>query len=299
MIVSDLDGSLLNSRGEISGRTVEALRKYHALGGLFTYATGRSDESAKPFAERAGVSVAGIAFNGGKVVSHLGGKVIYETFMDEERSKKAYVALRAINKNVIVYLDKSRYVAEYTPVVDKYLERVRQGVKIIRDIDQVIGGGGSAGSGGGSGSGGGRGSDAVNGGDAGGGAGGRDKIKKLLVIDPLQEEDLILDTVRPIFGELLNCVKSDPQYYELLPPGTTKGRALEALASHLGIGLNETIAIGDHLNDVSMIEAAGLGVAVANAEQAARDAAGYITASNDDDGVALLIEKLIQGELMV
>ena len=264
LIVSDLDGTLLNSKGQMSNRTIEAIKQYHEAGGFFTYATGRSEVSARIFAEQSGIKIPGIAFNGGKVVSHLDGVVVHETFLDAEIAKKAYTALRKLGKNVIVYLDKSRHVAEYTAVIDKYLERVRQGVKIIRDIEQVIGDGST--------------------------------LKKLLVIDPDQEDELIINTVKPIFRDKLNCIKSDPQYYEFMPPGTSKGSALEALTKHIGIGLDEAIAIGDHLNDISMFEAAGFGVAVANAEREVLDAARYITASNNDDGVALVIEKLLCGE---
>ena len=265
LIVADLDGTLLNSSVELSDRTVDAINRYQNAGGLFTYATGRSEESAKEFADKAGIKIPGISFNGGKVVSLIDGNVIYETFLDAEASKKAYTALRALNKNVIVYLEKSRHVAEYTAVIDRYLERIRRGVHIVRDIDAVIGDGRS--------------------------------LKKLLVIDPKQEGELILDTIRPFFGKNFNSVKSDPQFYEILPPGTTKGAALAVLANYLGVSLADTIAVGDHLNDVPMIQAAGLGVAVANAVDEALEAAGYVTASNNDDGVAQLIDKVLAGEL--
>ena len=291
LIVSDLDATLLNSSGLISDRTIEAIRRYQALGGLFTYATGRSEVSSRIFAEQAGIKIPGIAYNGAKVVSHLDGIVIYETFLDGECTKKAYIALRKLNKDVIIYLENSRHVAEFTDVIGKYMERVRQGVKIIKDIDKVIGGSGNATPGP-------SGHPLRNEGGSIRSEGGYARVKKLLVIDPQQEEELIINATKPIFGDDLNCIKSDPQYYEFLAPGTSKGQALKALAGHLGIGLNETVAIGDHLNDISMIEAAGLGAAVANAEKDVLDAADYITESNDNDGVALLIEKLINGDLL-
>ena len=265
LIVSDLDGTLLNNKAQLTERTIEAIKQYHKAGGLFTYATGRTVESSQVFVERLGIKIPGIAFNGAKVVSYIDNRVIYETFLDGECAKKAYTAFRAHDKDVVVYFDDSRYVAEYTSVIDKYLERVRHSVIIVRNIEQVIGRG--------------------------------ESLKKILVIDPKQEEELILGIVKPIFGENINYIKSDSQYYEFLAPGTSKGYALEALAKYLGISLDDTIAIGDHMNDISMINTAGLGVAVANAEQETIDAADYITTSNDNDGVALTIEKLLRGEL--
>jgi Cof subfamily protein (haloacid dehalogenase superfamily) len=264
LIVSDLDGTLLNDNAELTARTIEAIRQYHALGGRFTYATGRSDESAKAFADMADMTTPGISFNGAKIIDYADGDVIYETFLGAEEAKAAYAAVRKLNKDAVVYMDDARYVAEYTPVIDKYLERVRHRIQIARDINALIGDGRT--------------------------------LKKLLVIDPNQEEGAILGAVRPIFGDKMNYVKSDPRYFEFLPPGTSKGAALIVLAAHLGVSPAEVVAIGDHLNDVSMIKAAGLGVAVANAEREALDAADYITSSNDEEGVAEFLEKLNRGE---
>lgn len=259
LIVSDLDGTLLNNKTEISERTLSAIGRYRAAGGLFSFATGRSEESARPFVEKAGIIEPVISFNGGKIYDYTDGGVLFETFLDAGASKNAYKALRALGKDVVVYLDKRRYIGEYTAVIDKYLEKLRHGVYFINNIDQVF-------------------SDGI-------------PLKKLLVIDPEQEGDLIVSSISPFFTCGFNCVKSDPQFYEILPPGTSKGEALALLAAHFGVGLGETIAIGDHLNDVSMIKTAGLGVAVANAERETLEAANYITGSNDDDGVAQVIEK--------
>ena len=71
----------------------------------------------------------------------------------------------------------------------------------------------------------------------------------------------------------------------------TKGEALGFLCRHLGIGIEETMSFGDGSNDLSMIQAAGIGVAMANAEESLKAAADYVTVSNDEDGVAKAIEK--------
>lgn len=82
---------------------------------------------------------------------------------------------------------------------------------------------------------------------------------------------------------------------EINAESATKGRALMWLADYLGIDREATMAFGDGENDVSMIQAAGLGVAMENGIEAARQAAGYITASNDADGVAAAVERFILG----
>lgn len=80
---------------------------------------------------------------------------------------------------------------------------------------------------------------------------------------------------------------------ELNIASANKGNALRRFAEHLGLGLENCLAFGDGLNDLSMIEAAGLGVAMANAVDAVKAAAKRVTLSNDDDGVAAVIETLL------
>ena len=92
----------------------------------------------------------------------------------------------------------------------------------------------------------------------------------------------------------LDVVYSSNRYLEFNAPGINKGAGLLALAEHLGIAADETMAIGDSSNDVPMIRAAGLGVAVANASDEARGAAGYVCgADNNAGGVAEAIERFV------
>lgn len=90
---------------------------------------------------------------------------------------------------------------------------------------------------------------------------------------------------------------SVPDNVEINAADGNKGAALTALARHLGIAPEEIMAFGDGNNDVTMLRAAGLGVAMGNAVEEAMAAADYITATNDEDGVAQAIEKLLAGEL--
>lgn len=82
-------------------------------------------------------------------------------------------------------------------------------------------------------------------------------------------------------------------YYEFMAPGIDKGRALAGALPMLGIDASEVVAFGDGQNDVSMIEWAGVGVAMANAVDEAKAASNMVTASNNDDGIALALEKIL------
>lgn len=92
----------------------------------------------------------------------------------------------------------------------------------------------------------------------------------------------------------LTLTFSCPQMLEVNAAGAHKGRALELLAHHLGFGLEEVAAFGDGLNDLTMVRDAGIGVAMANAEEEVRAVAKVVTLSNDDDGVAAVIEDMLE-----
>lgn len=94
----------------------------------------------------------------------------------------------------------------------------------------------------------------------------------------------------------LELSSSLPKNLEVNAPGVTKGKGLAALAAHLGLAQGQLMACGDSGNDLAMLKTAGLGVAMGNAEEAIKAAAGYITASNDEDGVALAVEKFVLGK---
>ena len=91
----------------------------------------------------------------------------------------------------------------------------------------------------------------------------------------------------------MNIVKSAPYYFEVLNKEASKGAAVANLAQHLGIDQDEIMAIGDNENDLSMIEYAGLGVAMGNAVSLVKEAANVITSSNDEHGVAAAIKKYV------
>ena len=93
--------------------------------------------------------------------------------------------------------------------------------------------------------------------------------------------------------EKYTVVRSTPFFLEFLNKEVNKGVGVELLAKHLGIKREEVMTFGDAGNDLHMIEYAGLGVAMANAFDEVKEAANYITDTNENDGVAKAIEKFI------
>lgn len=106
--------------------------------------------------------------------------------------------------------------------------------------------------------------------------------------------DAVADCVKRLGAiDGLHVVHPAPTALEITAEGVDKGEALLHLAAHLGIDQAETMAIGDSGNDVAMLRAAGISVAMGNAEEAIKSLSGYVTASNDEHGVALALERFV------
>ncbi|MDR1439225.1 MAG: Cof-type HAD-IIB family hydrolase [Clostridiales bacterium] len=268
LVVTDLDGTLLDGDAKITETAKEQIRNFQEAGGVFTIATGRNEESTRDFAGQIGVSAPVIAYNGAKVVDLASGAVLYEAALDPEMAAQSYIALRKLKKNAIVFQNNLPHVGEVNEVILKYLQRARSEIKVIENAEDVRG--------------------IID-----------RTTKKILVIDPLREFDLILGAIRPIFKDRLSYVFSDLEFFEIMPHGASKGNGLKAVARHLGIPIAETVAVGDYNNDVSMIEAAGVGVAVRNADRDALAAARYVTDANCEDGVPNLLRRIVAGERLV
>lgn len=117
--------------------------------------------------------------------------------------------------------------------------------------------------------------------------------KMMIIEENINKADRIQTKLDANFGEELNIVRSKPSLIEIIKKGVSKGATLAKFAKRLGVDADEVIAIGDSYNDVEMLEYAGLGVAMANAYDEIKRRADYVTASNNNNGVAKVIEEFI------
>ena len=115
----------------------------------------------------------------------------------------------------------------------------------------------------------------------------------MMMIDEPEVLDPAIAKLPLHFTEKYTTVKSTPFYYEIMNKNASKGNALAKLADHLGLNKDEVMAIGDNENDLTMLEYAGIGVAMKNAIPIVKEVADVETASNDEDGVALVVEQYV------
>ena len=119
------------------------------------------------------------------------------------------------------------------------------------------------------------------------------QVPKFLMLDDGDYLAMVEPKVKAVLGKNFSVYRSEPYFLEILPKGVDKAQSLARLLESLNLKKEEMIACGDGYNDLSMIEFAGLGVAMENAVLPVRNAADYITLSNNEDGIAHVVEKFM------
>ena len=110
---------------------------------------------------------------------------------------------------------------------------------------------------------------------------------------PPEKAAILVEELQEKFKDVLSIYRSEPFFIEIMPKNVDKAASLDIMLTSLGITKDDVICCGDGFNDKSMIEYAGVGVAMENAQPAVKEVADYITKSNDEDGIVHVIDKFI------
>ena len=262
LIAVDIDDTLLNREKQITPRTKEALLDAQKNGVKVVVASGRLPFGVRPFAEALNVFEYGgyyLGFNGGAVLNSKD-ELIASTYLDSKYIEPVYDVLRPTNITTMVHKGSTCYcdrkVNAYTHVESDVI-----GIPLnpVDDIARFVDW----------------------------------KLNKFLLAG---EPDELISTEKVLkekFGSELDIYLSAPWFLEVMPKGINKGLGVEKVCKDMGISMSEVIAFGDHFNDMPMIEMAGMGVAMGNAEEALREKADYVTADCDNDGIAEALGKLL------
>jgi Cof subfamily protein (haloacid dehalogenase superfamily) len=263
LLALDLDDTLLRSDLSISYRTRNAIKKAENSGVTVVLASGRIQAAMEQYTRLLGLhkQPGYLICNNGTVIqeSHTG-KVVFETRIPGETALKAYDLADAEGFAVQIYEDDIMYVSrtnEFTSY-DQKLTGLRQ--VVVENFRAMVNAG---------------------------------CYKLLIPGDPMLLSPLE-SIIRTYLGNDITLFTSKPYFLEILPPKTDKGTALAKVAAQMGIPREEVLAIGDSMNDEAMIRWAGMGVAMVNGDERIKNIASLVTEkTNDDDGVAEVIEKYI------
>ncbi len=266
MIVLDLDGTLTNNKKEITPRTKEALMKAQAKGVKIVLASGRPTYGIMPLAEELELKKNGgfiLAFNGGKIIDCSDCRTIFEQKLDETLVPLLYHAAKEAGMQILTYQGEG---IAATDKNDKYVqEEARINKMPVEEYDDFL-------------------QQLVY------------PVNKCLIVgDPAPLHQLEIKLKKELEGRM-DVYRSADYFLECVPLGIDKARSLDRLIATLGITKEEVIACGDGYNDLSMINFSGLGVAMSNAADDIKAQADYVTLSNEEDGIAHVVDKFILSE---
>ncbi|MDQ0645878.1 Cof subfamily protein (haloacid dehalogenase superfamily) [Microbacterium natoriense] len=264
LIATDLDGTLLDSTGTVTSRTRRALDAARARGIHVVPVTARQPIGLRAIAAEAGFDGWALCGNGAYATNLVDGRMLFAEELPPETIRTLAQALRASIPGLLfasVREGGETFVAEdgYAEIAD-YSDHKRHpqtmgGVP----LDQVLAA----------------------------------PTLKLVIRHPELSPGVLFEALRDLGLVGFEATLSGAPFVEVMAEGVTKATGLARLCEHLDVSQSDVVAFGDALNDVEMLRWAGHGVAMAEAEDVVRDAADEVAASNDDDGVARVIERML------
>jgi Cof subfamily protein (haloacid dehalogenase superfamily) len=273
LLASDIDGTLLNPRFQISPGDLSALRQAHDSGIEIVLVTGRRHTFALPIAQQLGFDLWLISSNGG-VTRSLAGETFHRDPMPRETCRELCAAMQEFRGNTVLTFDKETKGAIVLEHLDDLNASIRRWLeKNMAYIEFVV------------------------------------PIENALVNDPVQamfcgSMTRMSEALRTLeacgMGNRITVLRTeypnrDLSMIDVLNAGCSKGHALERWAAHRGFRREQVMAIGDNHNDVEMLEFAGHPVIMGNACEELRGRGWSVTLGNDQCGVAAAVAEVVGG----
>lgn len=263
LVALDLDNTLLDAPNHISEAGQAVIEKAIRQGVMVTLASGRMFSAVAPLGDQLGLDIPLITYNGALIKASKSGEVYFHLPVPYDLSLEIIRYAEENDLTVNTYIDEVVYVNRMSDEAEMYSSRYGAKVVAVPDLAAFLRQRSAEGS------------------------------TKLLILAPEEIARKHLGILKQRFGDRLNIMISLPTYVEVVNKGVSKGRALLKLAERFGIHAGEIMAIGDSENDIEMLKAASIGVAVANAEESVKQMADYVTEAPDGNGVAEAFGKFI------
>jgi Cof subfamily protein (haloacid dehalogenase superfamily) len=257
LIAVDMDGTLLNSKGRISEKTIAAIRKVVEKGVLFTICTGRPIQGVERYYDVLDTNSPVITYNGAMIVMGRSREILYKQDLDPSDARDILAWGKKLGTTVVAWSDNKLYANVLNDRVHDYKQLSMVEPILITDVEELVNNG----------------------------------VTKFLWYDHAEKIRHYQEILAGKLGRGVTFCTSKPTFLEFFNSRVSKAAAMEKIGEHFGIRREEMAAIGDGFNDLPMIEYAGLGVAMGNAPEEIKRKAGYVTLSNDEDGIAYFIEK--------
>lgn len=259
LLAIDCDDTLLNTECKLEKSTVAMIKKVRERGVGVTLATGRMFKSASGFAEELEMNLPMIVYNGALIKNAFTGEILLHQPIPVVLIKKIIDYAKERKVYLQLYIDDNLIIEKYQEETQLYMDIAGVDYQEVGDFANFP----------------------------------LVPSTKLMMIGDSKRIAAVEEELKGLYGNELSFMQSRPYFLEIIHPNVSKGKALEVLAEKHGILREEIIAVGDSFNDIGMIRYAGMGVAVANARDALKVHADYITTKERNLGVEEAIAKFI------
>lgn len=262
IIFTDLDDTLLNSEKKVSEVDKEAIKKAQEMGVKFVLSSGRPTFAMWDLAKELELDKYGsyiLSYNGSIITDCATKENIFEVSLEKEDLHLMYDFSRENKVHILTYIDDEIVSETESQYITEEVKMTKMNHNLVKDFKESVN---------------------------------KSSVKCMLLEEPSYLKE-VEKKLKESYGDRYSIAISKPFFLEVTKLGIDKGVALEKLSEYLGIDIRDTIAVGDSYNDIPMLKKAGLAVAVENANEDTKKICGYITKSNNNGGMAHLINELI------
>lgn len=263
LVALDLDDTLLDCGLKISPRCIKTIQAVREKDIVVTIATGRMFRSALPYARQLEIDVPLITYQGAWVKNSLSGEVLYYRPVDRSLTQQVFEFFDCCGVHYHSYFDDTLCMESLTEEGRYYAQIAGVKPVIVENLRREL-----------------------------------ETREPFKIMGITFNEKMLLDMelyLKNRFGRELYITRSKPGFLEVMNRQATKANALQVVAEHYGVDRTEVMAIGDSYNDMDMLEWAGLGVAMGNAHKDVKEAADFVTTSNEEEGVAEALRRFVLG----
>lgn len=261
LVVSDVDGTLLDRDKRVTDRALAAIRRLERAGIGFTLVSARPPRAMLPLLPMVEARLPFAAFNGG-VLANPDGATLGRLDIDAEATLRSLAMLDAPDVEIWAFLGDD-WVLRHTagPYTAKEERTLGYGPRLVEDFAPFAG-----------------------------------RITKLMGVCPDHDRLAALErAIAEAVGDGASVARSQPYFLDITHARANKGAAVVALAGRLGVPLNQVAVLGDMANDVSMFQVAGVSIAMGNASPQVQSHARFVTETNEREGFARAIERHVLG----
>jgi len=259
LIALDIDGTIMNSRFQISDKVKDAISKAINSGIYVVIATGRMYSATVPIASGLGIITPLITYQGSMVREFCEkDDILLHYDISPHLSKQILDELRKFEVQINIYLDDELFIEDESAILAEYAAKRNIIYHKVNSFDNILD---------------------------------LKPTKILAMIKDTEKATEIKNYLKAKYSDTLYITKSTPFYVEVVNKEASKGKAVLFLANKWGIDRSEIMAIGDQDNDIEMLEVASLSVAMGNSTEGLKKIAKYVTDTVHNDGAALAIEK--------